>query len=177
MVDYFWRCVLTKRFNNAADANTDADLPRIQTILKGKQPTQERIELSPKSIFENGRFILSSGYVLGLLCLMAQRNPQSLSAGTRVEITNAAISKSAKKQYHHFFPKQSKVILNNKEYKNVVNNIINIVFMDSRTNNQIKNCKRQVVFHKKGHFIFHSCGKLFSIVCGILFSIPYSSVF
>ena len=177
LVDYFWRCVLTKRFNNAADANTDADLPRIQTILKGKQPTQERIELSPKSIFENGRFILSSGYVLGLLCLMAQRNPQSLSAGTRVEITNAAISKSAKKQYHHFFPKQSKVILNNKEYKNVVNNIINIVFMDSRTNNQIKNCKRQVVFHKKGHFIFHSCGKLFSIVCGILFSIPYSSVF
>ena len=139
LVDYFWRCVLTKRFNNAADANTEVDLARIQAILKGKQPTQERIVLSPKSIFENGRFILSSGYVLGMLCLMAQKTPQSLSLGTRIEITNAAISKSAQRQYHHFFPKQSEIIQDNREYREVVNNVVNIVFMDSRTNNQIKN--------------------------------------
>jgi len=38
-----------------------------------------------------------------------------------------------------------------------------------------KNCKRQVLFHKKGQLIFQKCGKQFSIVCGILFSKPLVS--
>jgi len=95
--------------------------------------------LSPKSIFENGKFTLTSGYVLGILCIMAQRSPKSLAEGRVIPITDTAVSKAAKKQYHHFFPKQSDVILSNNEYKRAVNNVVNIVFMDAVTNNQIKN--------------------------------------
>ena len=139
LCDFFWRCVLLKRYSNAADANTDNDLLRIKTILAGNKPDQLGIVLSPKSIFENGRFQLSSGYVLGMLCLMAQNNPQSFAEGRTIGITDTAVSKGAKKQYHHFFPKQSEVIQGNNDYKRIVNNVVNIVFMDSVTNNQIKN--------------------------------------
>ena len=137
--DYFWRCILLKRYNNAADANMDNDLQRINTILKGKKPDQIGVVLSPKSIFENGKFTLSSSYVLGMLCLMAQNNPQSFAEGRVIELTDTAISKGSKKQYHHFFPKQSDVILRNSDYKRIVNNVVNIVFLDSTTNNHIKN--------------------------------------
>ena len=139
LVDFYWRCVLGRRYNNAADTNMDVDLIKIDTILKGDRPKQESIVLSPKYIFENGRFQKSSSFVLGMLCLMAQNHPKSLTPGQNIIITNDALSKSVKKQYHHFFPQQSKVIQKNREYEKNVNNIVNIVLMDADTNNKISN--------------------------------------
>ena len=46
---------------------------------------------------------------------------------------------TAKKQYHHFFPIKSDAIKNNVAYRDVVNNVVNIVFMDALTNDQISN--------------------------------------
>lgn len=135
--DFFWRCVLGKRYTRSTGTNMNADLVKIQKILDGEVPSQEPILLSPKAIFENGRFMLSSAYVLGMLCLMAQMKPQSFGVGRTINITNDSVSSSAKKQYHHFFPTKSKVIVNNPAYKAVSNNVVNIVFMDARTNDQI----------------------------------------
>ena len=139
LVDFFWRCVLGKRYNRSADTNQNTDLSKIQKIIDNEIPNQEPITLSPRSIFENGRFVLSSAYVIGMLCLMAQTQPQSFSVGRTINITNDSVSNSAKKQYHHFFPQKSEVIIDNKEYKNIVNNVVNIVFMDAKTNDQISN--------------------------------------
>lgn len=137
--DFFWRCVLGKRYNSSADTNTNTDLMKIQKILEGSVPNQEPILLSPKSIFENGRFMLSSAYVLGILCLMSQMTPQSFAVGRTVNITNDSVSSAAKKQYHHFFPTKSNVIVNNSSYKAISNNVVNIVFMDAITNDQVSN--------------------------------------
>ena len=137
--DFFWRCVLGKRYNSAADTNMNRDLLKIQKILEGAVPAQEPITLSPKAIFDNGRFMLSSAYVMGMLCLMAQQSPQSFAVGRTINITNDSVSNSSKKQYHHFFPTKSKVVLSNPSYKSVSNNVVNIVFMDAITNDQISN--------------------------------------
>lgn len=139
LLDFFWRCVITKRYGGSADTNTEADLTKIQLILKGDKPSQESIVLSPQSIVEEGRFVLTSGFAVGMLCLMAQAHPKSFAEGRTIDITNEAVSNSSKKQYHHFFPKQSPVILKNKEYKAYVNNVVNIIFMDAVTNTQISN--------------------------------------
>ena len=139
MVDYFWRCILGKRYNSGADTNMNTDIGKVQQIVDSETPEQEAITLSPKYIVENGRFILSSAYVIGMLCLMAQMTPQSFSVGRTINITNDSVSNSSKKQYHHFFPMKSKVIQGNAEYKTVVNNVVNIVFMDAITNDQISN--------------------------------------
>ena len=137
--DFFWRCVIGKRYNSSADTNMNTDLGKIQKLLEGSIPVQEPITLSPKSIFENGRFMLSSAYVLGMLCLMAQANPQSFAVGRTVNITNDSVSNASKKQYHHFFPTKSKVIMSNPAFKEVSNNVVNIVFMDAITNDQVSN--------------------------------------
>lgn len=137
--DFFWRSILAKRYNSSADTNLNADLAKIQKILSGEIPAQEPIMLSPKAIWENGRFTLSSAYALGMLCLMAQNTPQSLAVGRTVNITNDSVSNAAKKQYHHFFPTKSAVVTSNSTYKSVVNNVVNIVFMDAVTNDQISN--------------------------------------
>ncbi len=139
MVDFFWRCVIGKRYNSSADTNLNTDIGNIQKIIDGEVPRQEPIVLSPKSIFENGRFVLSSAYVIGMLCLMTQMSPMSFGVGRTINITNDSVSNATKKQYHHFFPKESKIIRNNTEYKTIVNNVVNIVFMDALTNDQISN--------------------------------------
>ena len=139
LVDYFWRCVIGKRYNSSADTNLNTDLGKIQKIVDSEIPTQEPITLSPRSIVENGRFVLSSAYVIGMLCLMTQMPPQSFGVGRTINITNDSVSNAAKKQYHHFFPMKSEVITGKAEYKAVVNNVVNIVFMDAITNDQISN--------------------------------------
>ena len=139
LTDFFWRCVLGKRYNSSADTNLNSDISKIQRITNGEVPNQEPIVLSPRIIFENGRLVLSSAYVIGMLCLMAQKAPQSLVPGRNINITNDSVSNSTKKQYHHFFPLKSPVILSNAEYKAIVNNVVNIVFMDAITNDQISN--------------------------------------
>lgn len=137
--DYFWRSVLSKRYNSSADTNLNTDLGKIQKILLGEVPAQEPIILTPKAIWENGRFTLSSAYALGMLCLMAQTTPQSFAVGRTVNITNDSVSNAAKKQYHHFFPTKSTAITGTAAYKAVANNVVNIVFMDAITNDQISN--------------------------------------
>ena len=139
MVDFFWRCVLGKRYNSSADTNLNTDIAKIEKIVDNGIPNQEPITLSPRSIFENGRFVLSSAYVIGMLCLMTQMPPQSFAVGRTINITNDSVSSAAKKQYHHFFPQRSKVITSKAEYKAIVNNVVNIVFMDAITNDQISN--------------------------------------
>lgn len=139
LVDYFWRCVVGKRYNSGADTNLNTDLVKIQRIVDCDIPAQEPVVLSPRSILENGRFVLSSAYVLGMLCLMTQMSPQSFSVGRTINITNDSVSNAAKKQYHHFFPQKSTVINSRSDYKAVVNNVVNVVFMDAVTNDQISN--------------------------------------
>lgn len=137
--DFFWRCILAKRYNSSADTNMNTDLSKIQKILDGDVPTQEPVILTPRAIWENSRFTLSSAYALGILCLMAQTTPQSFAVGRTINITNDSVSNAAKKQYHHFFPIKSAVISGNPAYKSVANNAVNIVFMDALTNDQISN--------------------------------------
>ena len=139
MRDFFWRAILGKRYNSSADTNLNTDIAKIQKIIDGEKPEQEPITLSPKAIFDNGRFMLSSAYVTGILCLLAQQHPQSFGVGRTVNITNDSVSSSSKKQYHHFFPIKSDVVKNRIEYKSIVNNVVNIVFMDAVTNGQISN--------------------------------------
>ena len=146
--DFFWRCILGKRYNTSADTNTNTDISKIQAILNKEEPTREPITLSPRSIFENGRFLLSSAYVLGMLCLMAQNKPQSYAVGRTVNITNDSVSNGAKKQFHHFFPTKSKAVTENVAYKAISNNVVNIVFMDAITNDQIKNDNPSVYISK-----------------------------
>lgn len=139
LVDFFWRCIIGKRYNSSADTNMNTDIGKIKAILEGTVPNQEPVILSPKAIFDNGRFSLSSAYVIGMLCLMASAAPQSFAVGRTINITNDAVSNAAKKQYHHFFPLKSTIVTGNASYKAIANNVVNIVFMDAVTNDQISN--------------------------------------
>ena len=139
LIDYFWRCVLGKRYNKSTDTNLNNDILKIKKIVNSETPNQEQIVLSPKALFENGKYKISSAFTKGMLCLMAQESPQSFAIGRTINITNDAVSNKADRQLHHFFPQKCSAILSNDDYKKDVDNVINIVFMDALTNNQIDN--------------------------------------
>ncbi len=139
LIDFFWRSVIGKRYIRAINTCLASDLQKMKAIFNKQKPIQEKITLSPSYIFNNGEFRLSSAFAVGVLCLLASQPPKSFVPGRPISITEDGISDSYRRQYHHFFPQKSSVICSNREYSKHVNNVVNMVFMDALTNNQIKN--------------------------------------
>lgn len=141
--DYFWRCVLTKRFTEGVEGKLAIDVSNIiEPILKNDVPDEkslEAVDISFENIKRNGEFSLSSAYIKGLICIMAAQHPRSFSDGAEVVIDNAWLSQSNSKNYHHFFPKaymkKNKGLIPDEK----VNHIANITIVDGYLNkNRIK---------------------------------------
>ncbi|MGN0409299.1 MAG: DUF262 domain-containing protein [Lachnospiraceae bacterium] len=139
--DYFWRCVLTKRFTEGAEGKLATDCANvIEPILKDIDPDEknlEPIDISYDSIKKNGVFSLSSAYVKGLVCILAAQHPKSFADGASVIIDNAWLSQSNSKNYHHFFPKaymKKKQALIDED---LVNHIANITIVDGYLNKNV----------------------------------------
>ena len=77
--------------------------------------------------------MLSSAYVIGMLCLMAQMHPQSFGVGRTVNITNDSVSSASKKQYHHFFPTKCSSIKENSAYKDGIESDEYYKFLNARS--------------------------------------------
>jgi hypothetical protein len=138
LCDYFWRAILTNSYVTATDSTLNADLEKIDCILNNEQPEYEPFAFTHSNVIANGKS-KSSAFSKGIICLMCTKTPKSFACGQEVIIDNTANSSSSKKQDHHFFPKKSKAITQNKEYKNKVNNVVNIVLIDALTNDAINN--------------------------------------
>ena len=137
--DYFWRSNLVNRFGSSTDTTINADLSKMDDIFADKTPVQEVVSLTPFDIIQRGNTSLTSAFSKAMLCLMYTNNPRSFAPGREIFISNNPQSDSAEKQLHHFFPQKSQVALSSPDYKNKVNSIVNIVFMDALTNQQIGN--------------------------------------
>lgn len=137
LCDYFWRSVITNSFGSASDTTINADLDKMDAILRNEQPKQDTIVFYDEHIVNNGSFSLTSAFSRGMLCLMLTKHPKSFAPGREIKIGVDALSNTSQKQYHHFFPKKCSAVkfIDSKR----VNNVVNIIFMDALTNNQIDN--------------------------------------
>jgi hypothetical protein len=139
LLDYFWRSNVTNRYGSSTDTTINADLLKMDAILKDEIPVQEPVSLSPCDIIQKGNTSLKSAFSKSMLCLMYTNSPRSFAPGRDIFVDNNPQSNSAENQLHHFFPQRSKVILGSQEYKNMVNCVVNVIFMDALTNQQIGN--------------------------------------
>ena len=139
LADYFWRSNISNRFGSSTDTTINADLSKMDMILADKLPAQEPISLTPHDIIVRGNTSLKSAFSKSMLCLMYANSPKSFAPGRDIFVDNNPQSDSAENQLHHFFPQRSKVILNSQAYRDKVNCVVNIVFMDALTNQQIGN--------------------------------------
>lgn len=137
--DFFWRCVIGTRYGSSTDTNLNTDITKFDDIIANKKPSQEKISFSAKYILENGKFTLGSAFIKGIFCVMALNSPLSFAPGRTITITKDALSSQTQKQYHHFFPKKCDAVTTNPAYRAIVDNVVNIIFMDALTNNQIDN--------------------------------------
>lgn len=151
--DYFWRCVLTKRFTEGVEGKLAIDCANvIEPILQDKDPEDknlEPIDISEDSIKKNGVFSLSSAYVKGLICVLAAQHPKSFADGALVVIDNAWLSQSNSKNYHHFFPKaymkKNQALID----EDLVNHIANITIVDGYLNKNVIKDKAPSVYMMK----------------------------
>ena len=139
--DYFWRCVLTKRFSEGVEGKLAVDCVNvIEPILNDKDPDEkslEPVDISYDSIKNNGVFSLSSAYVKGLVCILTAQHPQSFADGATVVIDNAWLSQSNSKNYHHFFPKAYMKKHQSLIDEDLVNHIANITIVDGYLNKNV----------------------------------------
>ncbi|SFQ35845.1 hypothetical protein SAMN02910358_01742 [Lachnospiraceae bacterium XBB1006] len=151
--DYFWRCVISKRFTEGMEAKLATDCVNvIDAILSNNAPDDKNVEpidISCDSIKKNGTFSLSSAYVKGMICILAAQHPKSFADGSTVVIDNAWLSQSNSKNYHHFFPKAYMKKNQNLISEDHVNHIANITIVDGYLNKGIIKDKAPADYMKK----------------------------
>ena len=55
-----------------------------------------QVVISLRYIIENGRFVMSSAFVIGMLFIMVQISPQPFSVGRTINIKNDSVSSASK---------------------------------------------------------------------------------
>ncbi len=139
--DYFWRCILSKRFTEGVEGKLAFDCVNvIDKLLESEEPDSkclEPVDITTDSIKSNGVFSLSSAYVKGLVCILAAQTPKSFADGATVVIDNAWLSQSNSKNYHHFFPKAYMKRNQSLIDGDLVNHIVNITIVDGYLNKNV----------------------------------------
>lgn len=133
--DYFWRCVLSNRFSNAAESKLTQDIKRIEDILRGELPKYDyQVDISYDSLVNRGYFSAGSAFIKGMLCILAYHEPKSFADNAIVKIANDWLKQANSKNYHHFFPRAYM----RKHHPEVedwrVNHIANITIVDDFLN-------------------------------------------
>ncbi len=131
--DYYWRVVLTERYDRATDPRIAHDAVHvIDNILKLNTPKQEAISLSVDNFIEDGQFDKKSAYIMGLINLLISKDPKSLKTNSSIEFNNIWATQADKNNFHHFFPKKMENHTWSKS--DPVDNICNIILSDASTN-------------------------------------------
>lgn len=133
--DYFWHCVLSSRFSNAAESKLTQDIRSIDEILDGKLPVYDYpIDISYESLVGHGYFSAGSAFIKGMLCILAYHEPKSFADNAIVKIANDWLRQANSKNYHHFFPR-AYMRKNHPEVEDWrVNHIANITIVDDFLN-------------------------------------------
>lgn len=72
IADYFWRAVLTLRFESGAEAKLAQDIKRMDAIAQGKQPRYDTpVDISAEGLAVNGDAAGRIPLLKGMLCLLA----------------------------------------------------------------------------------------------------------
>ncbi len=134
--NYFWRCILTQRFKDSTDTKIAQDVKNVMDkIIKGNSVNNfAPVELNVDNFIRDGEFTMGSAYIKGLVCYLISKGPKSLLNNNSITFDLNWPIKSNSNNYHHFFPKKSKVIKNLNPAENEVNNICNIILLDTYTN-------------------------------------------
>lgn len=133
--DYFWRCVLTSRFSNAAETKLTQDIKQIDKILCDEQPVYDvPVDVTADFIRNHGYFSAGSAFIKGMLCILAYQQPISFRNNAIVHIANDWLKQANSKNYHHFFPRAYMRKVHPEIEDWLVNHIGNITIVDDFLN-------------------------------------------
>lgn len=133
--DYFWRCVLTSRFSNAAETKLTQDIKQIDKILNDEQPIYDvPVDVTAEFVRNRGYFSAGSAFIKGMLCILAYQQPISFKNNAIVHIANDWLKQANSKNYHHFFPRAYMRKAHPEVEDWLVNHIGNITIVDDFLN-------------------------------------------
>jgi len=144
--DYFWRSSLTERFSSGQETKLSQDIRKIDLILNDIKPEYEqKVDLRPEAIMQNGGFSTGRSYIKGLLCILAYQRPLSFNDNSIVHINNNWLKQANSKNYHHFFPKA--YLRKEGVEDSKINHILNITIVDDFLN------KRKIKANPPSHYM------------------------
>ena len=139
--EFFWRSVLSGRYNAQVPTKIVEDLSLIDDIVKESRPTYTndfKVDISPRHIREKGAFKPGDAYTSAILSIYANKNPHNFnSPGNKVRVTNIYMTDRKANNLHHFFPKKSPCVQGIDDNK--VDNVLNITLIDGTLNKKIRN--------------------------------------
>jgi hypothetical protein len=124
--------VFGKRYAKSQGSRVQADLKRIDAILKNKKPQyDEPVRLTAEDLIAT-QFKTGDGRVRGVLWLLAAKGPLTLDDNSAVRLDNKYLKQANSVNYHHFFPRS---FLHKRGHDpKSANSIVNIVLVDDRLN-------------------------------------------
>jgi len=106
LAEFFYWASLGSRYTSAVATKMTADLHKMDDILKHKRPSyqDEDTSFSPEYLAERS-FSINDAFSKAIVCLLASKNPLSLSNNGKIKLNNSWLHKSSSKNLHHIFPK------------------------------------------------------------------------
>ena len=146
MRELFWRISLSGRYTSALETKLAVDIKRVETVLEGREPDYEGLDLSliADSIESDGYFNTGRSFIKAILCLYAYQQPESFASGAKVNVANDWLKRANSKNYHHFFPR---AYLERQNYTSwYINHIANITIVDDYLNKRVIRAKAPSVY-------------------------------
>lgn len=145
---YIYWAALTNRFGSGVGTKIAADLDKMESIVNGKEPRYDRLELGIRAEDIEWRpFSTGDAYCKAIVCLLSRKKPRKFNTDGHVILDNSFLKTGASKNYHHFFPK---AFLKKKGYDPVeANSMMNIVLVDGELNKNEIRAKAPSIYVKK----------------------------
>ena len=146
MRELFWRISLSGRYTSALETKLAVDIRRVQTVLQGREPDYDGLEVSlgADAIGADGYFNAGRSFVKAILCLYAYQQPESFASGAKVRVANDWLKRANSKNYHHFFPRA--FLERRGEDPGHINHVANITIVDDYLNKREIRAKAPSVY-------------------------------
>ena len=130
---YYW-VGINYRYSLAGNARIMEDFRKMDSIIKGDEPSYDKNELNLNTEQIKEFFQPNTAYTKAVLSLLASKTPENFNDSSKVIIDNSNLTRAYGRNFHHFFPK---AYLNENQLEKEPNLLANITLISADYNRSI----------------------------------------
>ncbi|MDH5718728.1 MAG: DUF262 domain-containing protein [Spirochaetia bacterium] len=148
--NWFWQASISNRYDSGLEGKLSEDAHIIDNLIVMKPTTfNYKIPILNVEVIKNQNYSIGNAFAKTILSLFAYNRPRDLKNNSEINLSKS-FSKYNSKEFHHIFP-VSYLKQNDIEMFDFVNSIVNIAFLPSNLNKEIKNDAPSTYIPKLGN--------------------------